>query len=107
MMATQPLPEVPTTKILAIGRPTAAGTPEAIAKVRPQEVRATVRLHLSGAIEQWWFQIDNRAPVFVLNTADTAKAHELLEELPLEKAGLMEFDLIRLGPLRPLAVLLD
>ena len=106
-MATQPLPEVPATKILAIGRPTAAGTPEAVAKVRPLEVRATVRLHLAGVIEQWWFQIDNRAPVFVLNTTDVAKAHELLEDLPLGKAGLMAFDLVRLGPLRPLAVLLD
>src|SRR5882724_10497282 len=38
----------PTTKILAIGSVTAKGTSEAIASVRPHEVRATVRNHLAG-----------------------------------------------------------
>lgn len=106
-MSVAPLPDVPVTKILAIGRPTAAGTIDAVAKLRPLEVRATVALHLEGLIEQWWFQIDGRAPVFVLNITDPVKAHGILEELPLGKAGLMEFDLIRIGPLRPLAVLFD
>ena len=106
-MSTTPLPDVPTTKILAIGRPTSSGTLEAIATLRPLEVRATVALHLAGLIEQWWFQIDGRAPVFVLNVTDKGKAHDVLEELPLGKAGFMEFDLIRLGPLRPLAILLE
>lgn len=105
-MPTIPLAEVPTTKILAIGRPTAAGTVEAISKIRPLEVRATVALHLKGVIEQWWFQINGRAPVFIMNVTDPAEAYVILEDLPLGKAGLMEFDLIRLGPLRPLAVLL-
>lgn len=105
-MPTIALPDVPTTKILAIGRPTAAGTVEAVASIRPLEVRATVALHLQGVIEQWWFQTDGRAPVFVMNVTDRAQAHAILEDLPLGRAGLMEFDLIRLGPLRPLAVLI-
>ena len=105
-MSTIPLPDVPATKILAIGRPTAAGTIEAVSTIRPLEVRATVALHLKGLIEQWWFQIDGRAPVFVMNVTDPAEAHAILEDLPLGKAGLMEFDLIRLGPLRPLAALI-
>ena len=106
-MSSMSSPEVPTTKILAVGHPTSAGTPEAIAKLRPLEVRATVRLHLAGLIEQWWFQIDGRGPVFIMNLTDKAKAHQLLEELPLGRAGFMTFDLIRLGPLRPLATLID
>ena len=105
-MPTTPLPDAPATKILAIGRPTAAGTIEAVATIRPLEVRATVALHLKGLIEQWWFQIDGRAPVFIMNVTDQAEAHAILEDLPLGRAGLMEFDLIRLGPLRPLAVLI-
>jgi hypothetical protein len=48
----------PTTKILAIGSVTAKGTPEAIAPVLPFEVRATVRNHLAGKIEQWFFQTE-------------------------------------------------
>lgn len=105
-MSKNPLPDVPTTKILAIGHPTVTGTIAAISELRPLEVRATVALHLKGIIEQWWFQIDGRAPVFVMNVTDPAEAHAILEDLPLGKAGLMAFDLIRLGPLRPLAVLI-
>ena len=106
-MSPNPLPDVPTTKVLAIGRPAAAGSTEAIAQFRRSEVQATVNLHLAGIIEQWWFQIDGRAPVFVLNVTDTTTALGILENLPLGKAGLMEFDLVRLGPLRPLAILVD
>jgi muconolactone delta-isomerase len=106
-MSENPLPVVPTTKILAIGRPTASGTSEAIARLRASEVRATIALHLSGLIEQWWFQIDGRAPIFLINVTEKQAAHDILEALPLGKAGFMEFDLVRLGPLRPLAVLLD
>jgi len=51
----------PTTKILAIGSVTAKGTSEAIASVRPHEVRATVRNHLAGKIEQWFSQTESRA----------------------------------------------
>ena len=43
-MTGMPLAEVPTTRILALGRPTIAGTTEAIGKLRPLEVRATVFL---------------------------------------------------------------
>jgi hypothetical protein len=96
----------PTTKILAIGSVTAKGTPEAIASVRPHEVRATVRNHLAGKIEQWFSQTEGRGVVFIVNATSTAEAHELLEKLPLGVAGMMEFELIALGPLAPLAMLI-
>jgi hypothetical protein len=41
-----------------------------------------------------------------VNAAGTAEAHELLEKLPLGMARMMEFELIALGPLAPLAVLI-
>jgi len=44
--------------------------------------------------------------VFVLNLTYMSEAHATLEKLPLGLTGLMEFDRISLGPLRPLAVLL-
>jgi hypothetical protein len=56
----------PTTKILAIGSVTAKGTSEAIASVRPHEVRATVRNHLAGKIEQWFSQTESRGVVFIV-----------------------------------------
>ena len=96
----------PTTKILAIGSVTAKGTPEAIAPVLPFEVRATVRNHLAGKIEQWFFQTEGYGVVFIMNAASTGEAHDILEKLPLGVAGMMEFELIALGPLAPLAMLI-
>lgn len=97
---------VPTTKILAIGSVTAKGTPDAIAPVLPLEVRATVRNYLAGHIDQWFFQTEGYGVVFIMNVDSTAEAHELLEKLPLGVAGMMEFELIALGPLKPLAMLI-
>ena len=97
---------VPTTKILAIGNVNAKGTPDAIGPVLPLEVRATVRLHLAGKIDQWFFQNDAYGVVFIMNCATAEEAHALLEKLPLGVAGMMDFELIPLGPLKPLAMLI-
>ncbi len=96
----------PTNKILAIGSVTSKGTPEAIAPVLPHEVRATVRNYLAGNIEQWFFQAEGYGVVFIMSASSTAEAHEILETLPLGVAGMMEFELIALSPLKPLAMLL-
>jgi hypothetical protein len=96
----------PTNKILAIGSVTAKGTPEAIASVLPLEVRATVRNYLAGKIEQWFFQADGYGVVFIMNATSTAEAHAILEKQPLGVAGMMEFELIALAPLKPLAMLI-
>ena len=98
--------DVPTTKVLAIGRLTAKGTLEARRPHMVSEVRATVRLHLAGKIDQWYFQTEGSGVVFMMNVTSTFEAHELLEALPLGQAGMMEFQLIALGPLKPLALLL-
>ena len=97
---------VPTTHILAIGSVTATGTPDALAPILPFEVRATVRLHLAGKIDQWFFQTEANGVVFIMNCATVSEAHELLEKLPLGMAGMMEFELIPLGPLKPLSMFL-
>ncbi len=99
--------EVATTKVLAIGRVTAQGTPGAMAPILPLEVRDTLRLHLAGKIDQWFFQTDGSGVVFIMNVTDRAEAHDLLEKLPLGQAGMMEFQLIPLGPLKPLSLLLS
>jgi hypothetical protein len=41
-----------------------------------------------------------------MNVSTRAEAHEILEKLPLGVAGMMEFELIALGPLAPLAMLI-
>jgi hypothetical protein len=97
---------VPTTKILAIGRFTDKGTPQAVASIRPTEVRATIRSYLAGKIDQLYFQTESRGVVFVMNVNTREEASAILEDLPLGVAGMMVFELIPIGPLKPLAVLL-
>lgn len=97
---------VPTTKILAIGNVTAKATPDAIAPILPLEVRATVRNYLEGKIDSWFFQTESNGVVFIMNVPTVGDAHAILEALPLGVAGMMTFQLIPLGPLKPLGMLL-
>ena len=99
------LPPTPTTRILAIGHLTAKANPASMRPVMADEVRETVRLYLRGKIAEWYVRKDGPGVVFLLDLADPAEAHALLEHLPLGQAGLMEFDLIPLGPLSPLGLL--
>jgi hypothetical protein len=46
-------------------------------------------------------------PGLLMNLADPNEAHELLEKVPLGQAGMMEFELIPLGPIKPLGLLLS
>jgi hypothetical protein len=98
---------VPTTKILAIGHMTSPLTPEQRRTIMSKEVPETVRLYLAGKIDQWYVRQDGKGVVFLLNLTSVEEAHALLEQLPLGKAGLMEFNLMPLGPLNPLRVLLN
>ena len=100
-------PPVPTTKILAIGRLTTPLTPEQRRSIMPHEVPDTVRLYLSGKIDQWYVRKDGKGVVFLLNVSSVEEADALLSNLPLGKAKLMEFELMPLGPLNPLRILLN
>jgi hypothetical protein len=102
----RPFPVLPTSKILALGHFTATPTPEQLKTIFPKEVPATLRLHLSAKIEQWWARQDQKGPVFLLNVTSVDEAHALLEALPLGQAKLMEFEYIELTPLTPLHMLL-
>jgi hypothetical protein len=103
--ASRRLPDVPTTRMLAIGRLTPGTTPRELGAVLPEEVRDTVKLYLSGKIDQWYVRKDQTGVVFILNITDADEARRTLAQLPLGRAKLMEFDLIPLGPLSPLAAL--
>ena len=98
--------DVPTTKLLAIGSFTAKGTPERWKPLLPSEVRDTVRLYLTGKIDQWYLKQDQSGVVFVMNVTDPKEALALLGKFPFGQAGLMEFQIIPLGPIGPLRVLL-
>src|SRR6266851_1673833 len=87
--AQNPLPPVPTTKILA------------------QEVHDTVNAYLAGKIDQWYFRTDGKGVVFIVNASTPEEAKDILEKFPLGQAGLMDFDYIPLGPLSPLRIIND
>jgi hypothetical protein len=95
-----------TTKILAIGVWTGKATPESRPPVMPFEARDTLRLQLTGKIDQWFAKTDGSGAVFLLNVTDAVEAHAILEALPLGKAGMMTFEIIPIGPLWPLGLLL-
>jgi hypothetical protein len=101
-----PQPEVPITRILAIGTGTSPFTEEERKTILPKEVRATVGLYLNGKIDQWWFRGDAKGVVFLLNVTSVEEAHEMLEALPLGVAKRMTFELMPLGPLYPLKQLI-
>lgn len=101
-----PASGVPTTKLLAIGRWMAKGTPNARRPILSNEMRETARLYLAGKIDQWYFKTDESGVVLILNLVDPDEARQLLEQLPLGRAGMMEFELIPLGPLKALGFLL-
>ncbi len=63
--------------------------------------RPTSRKWLAGTL---WTNASGG--VFVLNVTSPEAARDLLEPLPLGVAGMMEFDLIPLGPLTPLRFLM-
>ena len=92
-IAQTPMPQTPTTKILAVGT-FAPGT----------DMSQVQRIF--GKIDQWYSLEDRPGVVFILNMTDTQAAHAVLEELPLGKAHLMTFQLTPIGPLNPLRQLL-
>src|SRR5262245_36584114 len=87
----------PTTKILAIGKINPGFDQAQVFAVLPDEVRETVTLYLDGKIEQWYsLQGGKPGVAFIINVADPAVAHEMLEKLPLGQKHMMSFELIPL-----------
>jgi hypothetical protein len=96
------------TKILAIGRFTEkAMNAGKRLPVMMNEVPATLRLYLTGKIEQWFIKPDLSGPVFIMNVARPDDARRILGALPLGVEEMMDFELIPLGPLTPLRLLLN
>lgn len=101
------VPPVATTKVLAIGTADAPLTADQEKNIMPREVPDTVRLYLSGMIEQWFVRTDGKGVVFILDARSTDEAKAALDQLPLARAKLLRFDYTALGPLSPLALLLQ
>lgn len=104
--AQTPPPPAPTTQVLALLLVKSDVARAEVMKVLPDEVKATVRLHLDGKIQQWYGRADNRGVVFILNATSVDEAKRITAELPFEKGGIAIFEYVALTPLTPLRLLL-
>jgi hypothetical protein len=94
------------TKFLAIGTAKPM-TPEQRKEHMLPEVIATLQLYLDAKMDQFWFRHDGKGVIFVMTTGSLEEADTLLKALPLGVVGLLSFELIPIGPLRPITALFD
>ena len=101
-MDQQPLSEFiepPTTKIIAVGSFLQRPDEPTRKAILPHEVSDTLRLYLHGKIDQLYARKDEPGVLFVMNVSTIEEARALLDDLPLGRIGLMQFQFFPIGPL--------
>jgi hypothetical protein len=84
-------------RIIAIERPVPGVAETAFTDALLRDEAAQVwRLHRSGDIREPCFRADRHDAVLFLEAADVAAARRVLEQLPLVREGLIDFELIPL-----------
>jgi len=93
-------------KVFAIGRSVKPITDEVRSQIMPKEVPQTLRLYLDGKIEQFFFTQDKPGVVFLMNAESVDEAKATVDALPLAAGGFLAFELLPVGPLKPLGLLI-
>jgi hypothetical protein len=93
-------------KVIAIGSIVQPNSPEQRQQIMPREVPATLKLYLDGIIEQFWYRLDQPGVVFLMNVESVDQAKSAVEAVPLAAAGAAKYELLQVGPLKPLGRLL-
>jgi hypothetical protein len=101
------VPSPKTTEVMVILTAKQGVTRQQIMNIMPAEIRATVKLYLDGKIRQWYSRGDGRGVVLFLDVKTVDEAHAVMDTLPLSKENLMDHEYIPVGPLLPLAVLMN
>jgi muconolactone delta-isomerase len=83
-------------KILALERELPGVTAEDFRPHLKAEGRRAWDLYQAGVFRELYFRADEAVAVLVLECADVAEAHAVLQSLPLVQAGLIAFDVIPL-----------
>ena len=94
-------------KVFAIGTGVKPLTDEQRKEIMPKEVPDTLRLYLDGRIEQFWFRDDKPGVVFLMNVESVEQAKATIGALPLAAGGHLAFEMIPVGPLKPLGLLIQ
>jgi len=92
-------------KMLATLTPKAGVAPDQFAPLSEPEERRVWELYTAGAVREMYFQPRPIRVGLVLEVSDHADARQLIESLPMVKAGLFDIDVWHLGPWRPIEVL--
>lgn len=92
-------------KILALDKMMAGATPEKIYPHLKEEAAKAWELHTQGTIREMYFRQDRPGAVLVMECASVEEARQIIDTLPLVKAGLVDFDIIPLGAFVPLGTL--
>jgi muconolactone delta-isomerase len=71
------------------------------------EARRAWELYQAGVFREMYFRADEEVAVLVLECADVAEAHAVLQSLPLVEAGLIAFEVIPLRAYPGFARLFD
>ena len=101
------VPSPKTTEVMVILTAKQGVTRQQIMNVMPAEIRATVKLYLDGKICQWYSKGDGRGVVVFVDVKTVDEAQAIVDTLPLSKENLMDHEYIPVGPLLPLAVLMN
>jgi len=94
------------TKVFAVGTFAKPITDEERRQIMRKEVPDTLKLYLEGKIEQFWFREDKPGVIFLMNTESLDQAKWIIHELPLAANGFLGFEVIPVGPLKPLGLLI-
>jgi hypothetical protein len=85
-------------KILCLDRPLPGATMEKYQPHLRDEVRHTWESYKNGTVRDMYFRQDRPGVAIFLECESTADAERILSDFPLAKAGLIDFDVIPLGP---------
>jgi hypothetical protein len=92
-------------QILAIDKFLPGTTMDNVEPHLKEEMVVTWGHYKQGKIRELYFRQDTPGVVLMMECSSLEEARELIDELPLVKASLIEFELIPLGPFEPLEAL--
>ncbi len=92
-------------KLLAMDKLVPGANPEKIHPLMRDEAAKAWELYMAGVLREIYFRQDHPGVVLILECADIQEAREHINTLPLVQQGLVDFDIIPLGPFAPFAEL--
>lgn len=94
-------------KILAIDKVMPDATPDKVKETFMDEVNYTVKMYLADVVREMYFRQDRSGTILMLEAPSLEEARGLINNMPMVQAGLIDYELIPVGPFVPLALLLD